>query len=524
MSFSLYFHTLRHVKPVQIWYQVYYRLKGKLVRFSQPKTIPQSSPVEMQSFIPSYVSYLRNGKFEFLNQVHVFDNIDWNFNKNGKLWTYNLNYFEFLNQPDSSKEEGWRLINDFISQNQTHKDAYEPYPISLRIISWVKFLSRFGIREDAIDRQLYSDCVRLSKCLEYHLLANHLLENGFGLLFGAYYFKDERLYRKAETIIRKELKEQTLSDGAHYELSPMYHQIILSRVLDSYNLVCSNDWKQSELQPILLDTAQKMLSWLDNITFQSGEIPMVNDATRGIAPTTKELVEYARRLTVSRKKIPLGESGYRMYKDNVFELLCDAGQIAPSYQPGHSHADNLNFLVQVLNRPVITDTGISTYEKNEQRQKERSTAAHNTLQIDGRDSSQVWSGFRVGKRAVTTILSESNHTVTASHNGYRNLKTQHKRSFTLNAEGIQITDEVVGVKNSHRVNGYLHFHPDCQVKIYGSDSIIVNNDIAVTISGCGELHLETYHFAAGFNKRKSAIRAVYTLESNISTINIKLKA
>ena len=61
-------------------------------------------------------------------------------------------------------------------------------------------------------------------------MGNHLLENGFSLLFGSYYFRDEKLYSKAKEIIKTELREQILDDGAHFELSPMYHSIILHRI------------------------------------------------------------------------------------------------------------------------------------------------------------------------------------------------------------------------------------------------------------------------------------------------------
>jgi hypothetical protein len=41
----------------------------------------------------------------------------------------------------------------------------------------------------------------------------------------------------------------------------------------------------------------------------------------------------------------------------------NCGNILPSYQPGHSHADMLHFILYVSGKPVIVDTGISTYEK-----------------------------------------------------------------------------------------------------------------------------------------------------------------
>ena len=91
----------------------------------------------------------------------------------------------------------------------------------------------------AIRASLYAQYMRLLDNIEYHLMGNHLLENGFSLLFGGVYFGDARFCRKAEEILREELAEQILPDGGHYERSPMYHQIILGRVLDCINLLKS---------------------------------------------------------------------------------------------------------------------------------------------------------------------------------------------------------------------------------------------------------------------------------------------
>ena len=516
----LYFQTLRHLKPIQVWYQIYYRLSNKRVSFSVPETIPASQSLKMSHCIPTFSSYSGNNTFEFLNRTNTFKEIDWNFSDFGKLWTYNLNYFEFLNQENMSKEEGLRLINDFISKSPTHLDGYDPYPTSLRIINWVKFLSRYEIHDEIINRQLYSDCIRLSKNPEYHLLANHLLENGFGLLFGAYYFRDDTLYRKAGKIIRKELKEQILKDGAHYELSPMYHQIILFRVLDSYNLVIANPWEDKvKLKSLLDETAQKMLSWLENMTFDSGMIPMVNDASPGIAPETKELLDYAQRLGITKKKTPLRESGYRMCKNKRFELLCDVGQISPSYQPGHSHADNLNFILHIEGIPCIVDTGVSTYEKNERRLKERSSEAHNVLVVNNENSSQVWSGFPVGRRARTTILQENITGVTAQHDGYRHSGIILQRGFEITDMQVIITDRIVGPYAENDTRGYIHFHPDVACVREG-DAWLIDGQYTVEFTPGVKTNIESYQFADGFNRLREAKRLVYHVVEETTSIRI----
>src|SRR5690606_30037047 len=118
-----------------------------------------------------------------------------------------------------------------------------------------------------INQILYNHYQILYHNLEYHLLGNHLLENGFSLFFAAYYFKDDKLYKKSFKILKIELKEQILSDGAHFELSPMYHQILLHRLLDCVNLVLLNPYKDNDLIAFLKEKAIMMLSWLQAVTY-----------------------------------------------------------------------------------------------------------------------------------------------------------------------------------------------------------------------------------------------------------------
>lgn len=515
---NLYYNTLKHVKPTQLYHQVYYRLKNRFFTSTyheEPSTVAQ---LKLFEGIPYQDSWLGNNRFSFLNLEKDFkEPIDWNYSAYGKLWTYNLNYFEFLNQGSITKQEGLRLIQDYLSKREHLKDGFEPYPISLRGINWIKFLSREKINDPGINKILYQDYLRLADNLEYHLLANHLLENGFSLLFGAYFFHDEEIYKKAKRILISELKEQILADGAHFELSPMYHQIILHRLLNSYDLVKNNPWKDQELLPLLQEKAKKMLGWLNNISFRSGEIPKLNDAADGVAPTTVQLLLYAKKLKIEMEKEKLGDSGYRKFFFGDFECVLDVGQIAPSYQPGHSHADNLNFVINFKDSPIIVDTGISTYEKNARRQLERSTASHNTVTINELNSSEVWSGFRVGRRAKTQIIRETPDEIIASHNGYRNIGIRHKRTFTKGKFEFDVSDELESV-DFHGIpegQGTLHFHPDVTVMLKG-DEVILNGSLKMKLYNIRNIQIENYQFAAGYNKLIEAKKITYLFEKEAS--------
>ena len=101
------------------------------------------------------------------------------------------------------------------------------------------------------------------------------------------------MYLKSKKLLLKQLNEQILEDGGHYELSPMYHQILFSRLLDCIQLIQLNpNWKRDELKTFLSIKAQKMNAWLKNITYNNGDIPMVNDSTYHVAPKSQTLFKY----------------------------------------------------------------------------------------------------------------------------------------------------------------------------------------------------------------------------------------
>ena len=299
---KLLFNTILYLKPVQVYYRLYYFLRNMFIgKKVKKKTISNFNPIVWKNSFNYENSYKeKDNSLVFLNLSHSFsENINWNFNQFGKLWTYNLNYFDYLNQENISKETGTTLIKDYIKNDNFLIDGKEPYPISLRGINWVKFLIKNKVNEEFINNNLYNHYYILLKNIEYHLLGNHLLENAFSLLFGSFYFQDEKLYSKSKKILITELNEQILEDGSHFELSPMYHQIMLFRVLDCIQLIKLNSWKNDDLLNLLEESSSKMLSWLYKITFNNGDIPMINDCAFQIAPSTKALLNYGKLLGIN---------------------------------------------------------------------------------------------------------------------------------------------------------------------------------------------------------------------------------
>lgn len=517
---SLLLNTIKHLRPKQIGYRLFYVIRNRFFKKNYDKLFTSEvTSLKWENSFYYSTSYKGEKNFSFINLEYTFeDEINWNASNFGKLWTFNLNYFDFLNQEHIKTEEGLSLINDYIKNDFGLKDGKESYPISLRGINWIKFLSINSIKDKRINQVLYNHYQILIHNIEYHLLGNHLLENGFSLFFGACYFKDEVLYSTAKKILLEELKEQILYDGAHFELSPMYHQILLHRLLDCIQLAELNSWKQDNLLSSLKDTASKMLSWLVVITFNGGRIPMVNDSAFGVAPTSKQLFEYGEKIGIHWSSVKLSDSGYRMFKFKTYELFVDAGNVGASYQPAHVHADTFSFELYVANKPIFVDPGISTYEKNMKRQQERETASHNTVKIGNQEQTQVWGGFRVAKRAKIVNLIEEENLLTATHDGYHNKGILHTRKFIVKEDEVVINDSLSKETNEVQI-AFFHLHPNVKNLMIGENGIeLWDEHIRILFSdNLIKIEKEAYDYALGFNMTKKAQKIKVFFKTTLET-------
>lgn len=512
------FNTLKYLKPIQIYYQLVYRLKSKLFK---NKTYSASyttiNQLNWTDGIHNLETYVYPNTFTFINLNHVFDaEIDWNYNGHKKLWLYNLNYFDYLNQKHMTKTQGLELIKDYVENYTVIKDGKESYPTSLRIINWIKFILKNNITtHPEIFAVLKEDSNRLYSNLEFHLLANHVLENAFALWFSGYFFNDKKHLNKGIELLNTQLNEQILEDGAHFELSPMYHQLMLYRVLDCLQLYHLNPKITDNNTKKLLETkALSMLSWLHEVSYKNGDIPLVNDAANNINPSSEVLFNYAKTLHLTPEKITLKASGYRKLTNNIAELFIDVGNIQPSYQPGHAHADTFHFDLYLNNIPVFIDTGTSTYNIGSTRTKERSTKAHNTVTVNNKDSSQVWSGFRVAKRAKVSILADTNNKVSAVHDGYKNMGIKHQRNWVLSDNRLNINDFLIG-KNTTKAKAYFHCHPN--IDVIQNKNILTINNYKLEFIDATTITLSNYKYAGEFNTYKEAPLITVDFKSKLTT-------
>jgi len=298
----------------------------------------------------------------------------------------------------------------------------------------------------------------------------------------------------------------------------MYHQIILSRLLDTIKLIeLNSSWKKNDLILFLKQKASLMISWLRNITYNNGSIPMVNDATFDIAPTTKELFDYAKKLGIESQYILLSDSGYRKINCNNYELFIDIGNIGPNYQPGHAHSDTFNFELTKDNRPFIVDKGISTYNNNYIRQMQRSTQSHNTVKIGPKEQTQVWGGFRVAKRAKIVSLFEKTNYIQATHDGYSRDGFNHERTFIWTNEEIIIKDKI-SKSTGNKAIAFFHLHSSIPKPMINSKIVMIRSlGVRIEFDGAININIENYQLSEGFNKTKSASVIKVVFDQSLKT-------
>jgi Heparinase II/III-like protein len=199
--------------------------------------------------------------------------------------------------------------------------------------------------------------------------------------------------------------------------------------------------------PGLNSAIDRMRGWLESVITPDGEVPLLND---GYQVGGAMLTALRSPTLVPGPLLTLPDTGLIRATAGDWHLLADVGAPCPDELPAHAHADTLSCIVQVDGEPLLVDTGTSTYAPGATRSYERSTAAHNTVEVDGADSTEVWGAFRAARRArvrgVTARSGPDGVTIEAAHDGFTRLggRPVHRRRWRLAADGLRVDDLVTG--------------------------------------------------------------------------------
>lgn len=541
-----YWQTLRHLRPVQVYGRVWFRLW-------RPKPLLHPAPVRAKPTGPWQIPAKRFSSMTgpqswlFLNEAGQLSEIGWDGPQREKLWRYNQHYFDDLNALGATNRLLWHttLVEDWIMHNLPGKGiGWEPYPLSLRVVNWVKWaLGGADLSEGAV-QSLAVQVRWLTGRLEYHLLGNHLFTNAKALVMAGLFFEGSEAdawLAKGLSILAREIPEQILSDGGHFERSTMYHALALEDLLDLVNTTQRFVNRLSPAQRRQVASwprcALALHTWLLTMCHPDGEISIFNDAALGIAPSMSELDAYARRVLVDMAPqalsslVHLRESGYVRLACGPAVALLDVAPVGSDYLLGHAHADTLSFEFSLGNQRVLVNSGTSCYGSSAERLRQRGTAAHNTVVVNGQDSSEVWGGFRVARRAypfglqIQPLADATAFMVSCAHNGYIRLpgKPIHHRIWYVDAHGLRVTDQVEGPCQSAEAR--FHFHPAMQVKVAScqteGSATMPDGTVITWKLDRGRARLESCNWHPRFGQSEPNVCMVVELVGNSSALHFR---
>ena len=454
----------------------------------QHLTAPITAPVDGKQ----HLTDLQNNRFTFLNRELTLapsDTVDWNRRYLGHLWNYHLHYFDYalqaareaFGEKGSSNPEAWhawqackKLIESWMTEARVgHSDGWDAYPLSLRTVNWIyayalaanseseAFLSRWRA-------SIFQQIEFLHRHLEHHLLANHLLKNVKALVIGGLFFGNKDWLSEGEYLLWREFEEQVLPDGGHYERSPMYHAQALADFLECYALLVSfGRIPRSENTEARLCA---MAGFLKALSYKNGSLALFNDAANTVATRPQPLLESARQIVNWSLEFPttnFPQSGYYLWQspDEQEKLIVDAGLPSVDYNTAHAHCDLLSYELRMNGRPFVVDSGVHGYGGDRFREYCRSTRAHNTVMFDGQEQSEIWSTFRMARRAEPLIVEARGDNRTGQTWNFRGSFVRydggvvHERRIHRSEDGDWTIADLARQGEIAKASSFIHLHP-----------------------------------------------------------------
>lgn len=426
------------------------------------------------------------GTFTFLNRTIDFeDGIDWQHEKLYEyplLWRLKLHSFEHLEwfvlgyDPDTTDRgpgdsfddqlRSWANTNP-IGERKYLRRSWIPHAVSLRILNWIRYAAwseRSG--SETVQRQLYDEIYKnalfLSNHVEYEIGGNHLIENAIALIVAGVFFERHETgwIQRGLDILRQVGETQFMSDGGHFERSPMYHIQVLRRYITAYDLLSESGPPTPRIKGII----ERALGFLVEISKPNGRIPLLNDSVYRAQIEAGTCLEYGAACGLKPREISLdspGGSGYRTLRSDAGTLLFDVGEVGPPHLPAHSHNDQLSVLVWVGDAPLLTDTGVFDYARNRRRQFARSVRAHNTAQYGDIEPIPIGGSYLMGRRTGIETEFHNDQTIWATYErtGLVGPTYEYKRTVTATSDGWRIND-VIDSEREATVTVRYHFHPE----------------------------------------------------------------
>jgi Heparinase II/III-like protein/Heparinase II/III N-terminus len=391
-----------------------------------------------------------------------------------------------------------------------------------RIISWALLYPRIAdqVANDEDFRRRWLDSVYLhltriaGKLSLYSSANNHLLGELVGLFVGSCCFdfwpECSGWRSLSQKLLEREILLQVGEDGVNREQAMSYHLFTMELFLLAFAIGRNVG---SAFSAGYAERLCAMAGFLDAVATSSGDLPWYGDSddARGFVVSEGDSpLEVTTQLTgllfaaprwlrfrttateAARALVPdlLGKLDHTLAApapprelfpdaglanvrthDGSVGLLMDFGPLGLGSTAAHGHADALSLWLSIDDEYFLVDAGTYAYHSHpEWRTFFRSTAAHNTAHIDGRNQSEMAGRFLWSSKANARLLrfedTSGKVTIEAEHDGYLHLPdpVSHRRTvgFELATGNISIEDSF-RCTGRHEVELFFHMHEDADV-------------------------------------------------------------
>jgi len=472
------------------------------------------------------------GEFQFRGQPWVtFDDmVDW-FHQpaNNVDWRWELNrhgYFVTLGRAFAHTGDARylttfrRLLLDWLQKNPPDVDAsnwVSVLEVAYRANVWAWAFTHFRARLDddalvACLRGLWLHGRFLAANLEYASANNHLWLESKALLMLGLLFPEFRAAKAwtatGQRVLCREVARQVSPDGVHWEQATLYHRILASELVELLTVMEDN---AHAIPHILRRVLAHMLTFESVLLKPDGEPPLIGDSTAGdsylrfnsrlagaalgkqpnlisgdLDEGTLWLIG-SKRAEWLRQNAGAGETpesrafaqgGYCVMRADERYLIFDCGPFGYPLAPGHGHADALSFEWFANGHTWLVDPGVFSYHLGaDWRHFFRSTAAHNTVVVDGHDQSQLLDAWRVLNPARTRLrewISNAEYDFAdAEHDGYTRLAEPvvHRRQILfVKPDYVIVFDQLIGA-GRHHIAAHFHFAPEIKVDLQATTGL-----------------------------------------------------
>lgn len=468
------------------------------------------------------------------------------------------------------------VITDWIKCNRVGEGInwVESQEVALRITTWLWVLELIkgasGVTAEHLDTILNSiiqQAAHIHRYPSFYISPNtHLTGEAFGLfLFGCLYPEYEQSADWAEfgqSVLEQELVNQFEASGIHSELSTYYHCYSIEYYVQFALLAAKNN---IQLTPDIFSRISKMYDFLMHVARPDGSLPMMGDGDGGRSlPLVEESYGDVRSLLgiggflldrpdlcrsatgalaeniwlfgadfptkhlllsagVDTVDTPVYEGAslmiYRFgHKGKSHHIVLNGGKMG-FLSAGHSHADYLHVELSLFGVSFLSDRGTFSYKDEYWRNYTRSTAAHNTVTVDGQDQVRFRGPFgwqELPAEAKTAFIRARDYCLLeGTHGCYPEIS--HKRAVLVISDTFILLTDHFCAEKEHHYKYHYHLAPDISIAKLSTSVVELAHSSGVRawfdFDVVGSAQLKTtkggdgkprgYHFPRYGNKQKA---------------------